>query len=110
MNKSELIPLYVLLVILLGVVGYLAWQNNTMRDEIRAERMQQVEYNKLIVAKFDSVASLKLNKIVERETRIKYYEKKASDEIETVSNVTNVDTAIVFYYRYRSLVPADSSK
>ncbi|MCK9209296.1 MAG: hypothetical protein M0P61_00530 [Ignavibacteriaceae bacterium] len=92
---------FVLVVIGLGILGYLNFKKNFLIDQKNAKIETQLEENKKLVAKVDSLTKARKDSIVTIDNYIYVEEKKKEDAKVEVENTTNVDSVIANYEAYR---------
>jgi hypothetical protein len=96
---------FVLIIIGLGILGYLNFKKNFLIDQQNAKIEAQLKENEKIVAKFDSLTRARNDSIVTIDHYIYAKEKKKEAAKEEIKNTSNVDSVIA---NYENLRPGES--
>lgn len=92
---------FVLVIIGLGILGYMNFKKSFLIDQQNAKIETQLEANKKLVAKYDSLTKARKDSIVTIDHYIYAKEKAKEAAKEEVRNTSNVDSVIANYEKFR---------
>ena len=92
---------FVLVIIGLGILGYLNFKKNFLIDQQNAKIETQLEENKKLVAKYDSLTKARIDSVVKIDHYIYIKGKEKEKTKEEIKNTSNVDSVIANYEKFR---------